>query len=136
MSNNNPLCNIRIFHAGRFTVRIDALEDRDFDMSYMDTETAADVQDGIESGRYVLFTARAYVMFDGLLLAEDFLGGCVCADYSEFVDHYGIRAKSRKASAKAGLPVNYGSSFADMVHNVIEEARATLRKIAAVRVRG
>ena len=133
---NESLCNIRIFHAGRFTVCIDAVEDCDYDMSYMDPETAADVLDGIESGRYVLFTARAYVMFDGLLLAEDFLGGCVYADYSEFMDHFGIRAKSRKASEEAGRPVCYGSPFADMVHTVISEARVTLRKLAAVRVRG
>lgn len=51
---NNPLCNIRMFHAGRFTVCLDALEDRDFDPSYMDPETSADMREGIESGRYVL----------------------------------------------------------------------------------
>lgn len=134
--NNDPLCNIRMFHAGRFTVCVDALEDCDFDTAHMDPETAADMRDGIESGRYIRFTARAYIMFDGLLLAEEFLGGCVYADYSDFMDHFGIRAKSRKASEEAGRPVCYGSSFADMVHAVIEEARATLRKLAAVRVRG
>lgn len=133
---NNPLCNIRIFHAERFTVCIEALEDCDFDTDYTDPETAADTLDGIESGRYVLFTARAYVMFDGLLLAEDFLCGCVYADYSDFMDHVGIRAKSREASEETGRPVCYDSIFADMVHTVIEEARATLRKLAAVRVRG
>lgn len=127
--------NIRTFRAGRFTVRVDAIEDEGYDYSHMDAETEADVIEGVKSGRYMIFAVRAVCEYDGQELADDFLGGCIYANPREFMDHFGTRAASRKASAEAGRPICCGSYFSDMVHNVCAEARENLRKLAAVRVR-
>lgn len=103
---------IREFHTPHFTVRIDALPDDDLDLSWDDDGS---VREGLESGRYIAFMARARVFLDGAEIACDYLGGCIYESLQDFCQPRGY--------------------FIDMVRNVCHQARESVRRMQSVRVR-
>lgn len=125
------LGTIRKFNTARFTVIVDAIEDYDVDLSFDDT---GEVLKKLESGELVSFTARARVLLDGNEIASDYLGGCIYSDLQEFQDHRQCAAQNRKF-AESGQSCRCGSYFADMVSNVIAEARKSLLSMQSVKVR-
>jgi hypothetical protein len=64
----------------------------------------------IDAGDYVWFVARVQAYRHDVLLATDYLGGCLHESYSDFL-----------AS---------GGYYDDMVYTVIKEAQKTLSKLA------
>lgn len=127
----NVLGTIRAFHTANFSVVIDAVEDYDCDMSWDET---GEVLEQLESGELQCFAVRARVTCNGEDIAHDYLGGCIYKYFREFQDHRECAAQNRKWRAQ-GETGECGSYFADMVHNVISEARANLRKLQSVKVR-
>ena len=91
-----------------FSVRPEDMHPRDsFDDSCHDIE---DICRKIDSGAYVWFIARVEAYRHGVLLATDYLGGCLYDNYQDFLsDDY----------------------YEDMVSNVIAEANQTIEKLAA-----
>lgn len=108
---------IRQFCTDRFTVTVEAQPDYDMDLSWDET---GEVAQKIQSGFFQHFCVKASVVYRGHEIATDYLGGCIYEHPSDFMDHRGIRQKSRADKC------NYGSYFSDMVSNVISEARKLL----------
>jgi len=97
---------IREFRTANFRVIVDAIEEDCPDLSWDDS---GEVAEAIESGRYMLFCARARVIHDSLgEIAEESLGNCIC--------------ESLQAFWKQGY-------LADMVHEVCRHARRELRRM-------
>lgn len=77
-----------------------------FDESCYDID---DICRKIDDGTYVWFVARVEAFRHGVLLASDYLGGCLYDSYGDFLqDGY----------------------YEDMVFNVVAEAKQTLEKLA------
>jgi hypothetical protein len=91
-----------------FSVRPEDIHPRaSFDDSCHDIE---DICNKIDNGTYVWFIARVEAYRHGVLLATDYLGGCLYENYQDFLsDGY----------------------YEDMVSNVIAEATQTIEKLAA-----
>lgn len=104
---------IREFRTARFHVVVDALPENDMDWSW---DEDGSQQVAVDLGLLIVFCARARCFLDGHELASDYLGGCVYESLAEF--------------ARAG------DYFSDMVACVCAQARARLRKMNTVRVRG
>lgn len=128
---NDFICNIRTFHAGRFTVSVDAFADYDVDLSFDDT---GEVLRDLESGKLCAFSVCAKVSLDGNEIASDWLGGCIYRDPAEFEDHRQCAAQNRKFT-ESGQSCRCGSYFADMVRNVCSEARKEVKRMQSVKVR-
>lgn len=89
-----------------FSVRPEDMHPRDS----FETEDIEDICRKIDSGAYVWFIARVEAYRHGVLLATDYLGGCLYDNYQDFLsDGY----------------------YEDMVSNVIAEATQTIEKLAA-----
>lgn len=127
----NKIGTIRTFKTNRFSVVVDALYDDDVDLSFDDT---GELLEKLQSGEYTAFAVRARVLLDGSEVASDYLGGCIYADIAEFQDHRQCAAQTRKLRADGSNAV-VGSYFAEMVHNVISEARRNIAKLQSVHVR-
>ena len=120
---NNTLETIREFKTRNFTVRAVAVEDFDLDLSF---DATGETLRELERGNLVSFGVVVTVFFNGAEIGQDSLWNCIYKTPSDFMDHRGLRAKSRADGC------NYGSYFSDMVHNAINEARKqadTFRKI-------
>lgn len=130
---NHPIGVIREFQTPNFRVIVDALPDDNMDLSWDDDGST---REGIESGKYVAFCARARVIHraTGAELASDYLGGCVYESLEAFADHIACGRYNRELAAK-GDTARCGSYFTDMVHTVIREAREQLATMQTVRVR-
>ena len=63
----------------------------------------------IENGTYVWFVARVEAYRHGVLLASEYLGGCLYESFADFMQE--------------------GSYYEDMVHNVITAAKSTLARL-------
>lgn len=126
-----PIANIREFKLGKVHLIVDALPDDDVDLSWDET---GEVRARLQSGEYVCFIARARLFYDGVKLADDYLGGCIYADPAEFQDHRQCGAETRRLR-ESGNPVAYGSYFAGMVRGVCRAGRAKLRKLQGAKVR-
>lgn len=122
---------IREFRTRQFTVIIDAIEDDAPDLSFDNT---GEVRAGLESGRYVIFTARARAFHLGVELASDYLGGCIYESLDAFQDHKECGAQTRKLRAEGNAAV-VGSYFAGMVSEVCRTARKALCGMRTVKVR-
>lgn len=104
---------IRKFETAQFTVIVDAIDEDSPDLSWDEDGTT---QAGIESGKYVLFCARARVIHAELgELASDYLGNCVYESLKAFAEPQGY--------------------FGDMVRSVCDAARNRLLDARAVYVR-
>jgi hypothetical protein len=125
------------FETPNFTVRVDALPEEDWDLSWDETGEA---RAGLETGRYVGFCARARVLdAEGNVLACDHLGNCIYLSLGEFASGHRDRdplnrncSLMRQARGQNVVICHY---FPDMVRIVCAEARATLRKHSAIRLR-
>jgi hypothetical protein len=110
---------IREFQTQHFHVIVDALDDLSPDLSWDET---GEVRDKLYDGRLTLFCARARVMWQGVELASDYLGGCIYEDIDAFQDHRQCGRENRRLEA-AGETARCGSYFSDMISNVCTEAR-------------
>lgn len=63
----------------------------------------------IDNGTYVWFVARVEAYRHGVLLASDYLGGCLYESFADFTQE--------------------GGYYEDMVHNVITAAKSTLARL-------
>jgi len=89
-----------------FSVSWEDMHPRDsFDDSCHDIE---DICRKIDDGTYVWFMARVEAFRHGILLASDYLGGCLYESYCKFIDD---------------------AYYEDMVDNVIRESKQTLEKL-------
>lgn len=125
------------FTTANFSVRVDALPEEDWDFSWDDT---GDAREGLESGRYVGFCARAQVLdFEGATLAEDYLGACISNSLDEFGgahrDPDPLNRNSSIMRARRGANVVICHYFPDMVRIACREARRTLGRHARCRLR-
>lgn len=114
---------IREFKTKNFTVCARAAEDHDADLSFDDT---GETHRKIESGEWQVFGVVVSVFYRDAKISEDSLWGCIYSTPREFMDHLGLRAKSRADGC------NYGSYFSDMIRSAISDARKqadTFRKI-------
>lgn len=103
---------IRQFKTEHFTVIVDAIEEDSPDLSYDET---GETQANIDSGKWILFCARARVIHSEFgELSRDYLGNCVYKSLADF--------------AQPGY-------FTDMVRNVCDMARKQLRAAQSVYVR-
>ena len=118
------------FETKSFTVVFEALPECDADMSW---DESGDVSEKIKSGEYDLFCAHVYVLHNetGAELGNAYLGECIYERASDFRNHFGLAAKSRVASERAGRAISYGSYFPEMVKEAIGEARTNLAKLRA-----
>lgn len=115
------LGNIWTFETENWIVSVDADHDHlVLDEDEMDADVLAEVLPKLESGEMIQFCVVASVThrLTGMVLAQDYLGGCIYASKKDFRDHVGIKIKSRKDGC------NYGSYFSDMVRTVCKDARA------------
>lgn len=113
------------FKTANFTVRVTAEpENETLDLSWDET---GEVREGLESGRFVAFCAKAVVEYRGAELAAGYLGACIYESESDFRDHVGLAMRSRADGR------NYGSYFADMVKTVISEAREAMAEVPRLR---
>jgi hypothetical protein len=97
--------------------------DEDLDISYDETN---ETRDKLASGEWTGFVSRVRVIHkeSGAELGTDYLGGSVYENPRQFrTEHLGARGK-------------WGAYFPDMVRNACTEARASLRRMQSVRVRG
>lgn len=121
MSNWN---NTWKFSTARFTVSLDWEYEQSPDLSWADDET----NEKLESGEYINCTFRVRVLCDGREVGADYLGNSIYTDpHSFYVEHLGVRAKSRAEGC------NYGCYFTDMVATAIDEARKALADMPRLR---
>lgn len=91
-----------------FDIYFEALEENDYSFDLMEPQDAKEAQDKINSGELVLFCAKVTAERSGIELASDYLGGCIYEDATDFYTIY------------------EGEYFADMVQNVLAEAKPNL----------
>lgn len=115
---------IRQFVTPRFRVIVDAAEDYDLDLSWDDDGSTAKA---LAAGRLIAFAVRARVLHraSGAELASDYLGGCIYESFDAFMDHRECGRQNRQYAAE-GKTGRCGSYFADMIANVIAEARLVI----------
>lgn len=106
------------FATTRFVVKWEVTPSYYVDISWDET---GEVQDKLASGLWSSFDSRVVVELDGRVIGEDYLGGSIYENPSEFRDHIGMNARG------------HGSYFSDMVREAIKEARKTLADAPHVR---
>lgn len=74
-----------------------------------DDHDIEDICRKIDDGTYVWFVARVQAYRHGVLLATDYLGGCLYDSFADFTQE--------------------GGYYADMVHNVITAAKSTMARL-------
>lgn len=128
---NHTIGTIRQFQTKNFSVIVDALPEEDLDLSFDDDGSVAE---GLESGKFIAFVARARVFFHGEEIGTDYLGGCIYESLEAFMDHRECGRANRKWEAE-GQSGRCGSYFSDMIHEAIAEARKHLALAKSVHVR-
>ena len=116
------------FETKSFRVIFEVSPEDDLDLSWDETgETREKLDDGI----YCAFVAHVKVVHKptGATLGEDYLGSCIYESPRDFMDHYGLAAKSRADGC------NYGSYFHDMVREAITAARKEAQTMKAIKLR-
>lgn len=122
---------IRQFKIGDVCVIVDALPEDYLDLSWDET---GETREGLESGRFVAFVARARAFYKGHELASGYLGGCIYESLAQFQDHRECGAQTRKLRAEGSTAV-CGSYFADMVRSICRDARKELQALKGAKVR-
>lgn len=117
---------IYTFRTKNFTVQFNALPEDDLDLSWDEDGSTAE---GLESGELCAFCAQVRVLFHGIELGADYLGGCIYKRPEDFRDHLGVRQYSRELSEKHGREITVGSYFPSMVREAIREARENMERI-------
>jgi hypothetical protein len=106
------------FDTARFVVKWEVTPSDDVDISWDET---GEVQDNLASGLWCAFDSRIVVELDGRVIGEDYLGGSIYENPSEFRDHIGMNKRG------------HGSYFSDMVREAIKDARKTLASTPHIR---
>lgn len=106
------------FETARLVVKWEITPDYDVDLSWDET---GETRDNLESGLWQCFLSRVRVALDGRVIGEDYLGGSIYENPSDFRDHIGMNARG------------HGSYFSGMVREAIREARKTLANAPRVR---
>lgn len=127
----NAIGTIREFKTRNFRVIVDAIEDFAPDLSW---DGDGSVREGLESGRFIVFTARARVFLNGSELSSDYLGECIYESLEAFADHKEVGRENARLAA-SGEAGRCGSYFHDMVRSVCSDARKTLKAQSAIHVR-
>jgi hypothetical protein len=122
---------IREFKTRNFTVRVDAVEEDDLDLSW---DEDGSTRKGLQSGKFMAFVARVRVYFKGNEVASDYLGGCIYESLEAFMDHRECGKQNRQRE-KQGKEGRCGSYFADMIATACAEARKTIAQYKTVYVR-
>ena len=117
---------IYTFRTKNFAVQLSALPENDLDLSWDEDGSTAE---GLESGELCAFCAEVLVLFHGIELGADYLGGCIYKRPEDFRDHLGVRQYGRELSEKHGREIAVGSYFPSMVRQAIREARENMEKI-------
>lgn len=109
------------FSTAKFTVSLEITPSMFPDLSWADAET----REKIESGFYTVFDSRVIVRHNetGAELGADYLVESVYENPSDFRDHFGM--------TRGG----FGSYFADMVKEAINQARESVANLGALRLR-
>ena len=116
------------FKTRNFCVQFNALPEDCLDLSWdKDGSIARD----LDSGDLCAFVAQVRVLFRGIELGTDYLGGCIYKSPEDFRDHLGVRQYERKLSQERGEPVMVGSYFSGMVREAIKEARENIDALKA-----
>lgn len=98
-------------HQG-YTIRFSvAPEDMEPDWDFETEEERQQLLDDINEGRLAWFIAKVEAIKEGIVLGTDYLGGCCYASPMQFVKD--------------------NDYYADMVVNVVQQANATIEKLAA-----
>lgn len=105
-----------------------AEDDYDLDLSFDDDGS---VRKDLESGKLCSFRVKTAIFFRGNEISADYLGGCIYARPSDFMDHRGIR-NYVPPGGKAG---QCGSYFSDMIRTAISEARVVIAKMQGIKLR-
>lgn len=108
------------FETKHVLIRVSAISEDDLDLSFDDDGS---IRQGLESGKYIAFCARAQCFINGHEMGCDYLGGCIYETTDAFRDHLGCKAGG------------YGSYFSDMVRECIREARKNMGKIHDIKLR-
>ncbi len=101
------------FKTSRFEVRCEVTPE---DMNPADCFEFEDDIEAVRDGRVDWFTTRVIVLFDGLEIGTDYLGGCACYRASDFVE----------GQERNGY-------FRDMVRAAVTDARSFLANVPALR---
>jgi hypothetical protein len=95
-----------------FTIRFSVTsEDHPIDWDFETEEDRQQLIDDINNGTLDYFVARVEAIKEGIVLASDYLGGCVYSSPMQFVTD--------------------NDYYADMVQTVLDEAKQTIVKLAA-----
>ena len=117
------LGTMRTFRTKNFVVKVTAEEELDLDLSW---DEDGSIAEGLRSGQYVAFCAKAAVYFQGEEIARDYLGGCIYKDFDDFMDHRACGKQNREYAAR-GEVGRCGSYFHDMIREVCKEAREEIK---------
>lgn len=92
---------IREFKTRNFTVRVDAVEDNDLDLSWDDT---GEVASKLDSGDLLAFgvIVKVYHRPTGIELGEDSLWNCIYESPKAFMDHRECGRQNRETLARDG----------------------------------
>ena len=96
---SSKIGTIREFKTQNFHVVVDAVEEMDLDLSW---DEDGSTREGLEDGELIAFCARARVLFRGLEIASDYLGGCVYRSLDEFEDHRECGKQNRARIKRKG----------------------------------
>jgi hypothetical protein len=123
---------MREFKTTHFTVRVTAEPEYDLDLSWDDDGS---ILEGLQSGRFIAFCAKAEVIHDELgEIATDYLGGCIYESFADFMDHKECGKQNKEWSAE-GKQGRCGSYFADMIKEVCSEARKYINSLNPPKMR-
>lgn len=111
------------FKTANFVIEWSVAPDDDVDISFDET---GETQEKLASGEWLAFVSRMTVTHreTGAVLGEDFLGGSIYANPSDFRDHIGMQSRHN----------NHGSYFRDMVSGACKEARKELAKLQSLKL--
>jgi hypothetical protein len=84
-------------------------EDMDPRLCWFEDQDIEDIRRKIDNGTYLWFVARVEAYRHGVLLASDYLGGCLYESFEDFLQE--------------------GGYYEDMVHNVTTAAQSTLARL-------
>jgi hypothetical protein len=114
------------FNTRNFCVQFNA---RPEEPRVLDWDEDGSIARDLESGEFCAFVAEVRVLFHGIEIGADYLGGCIYKTPEDFRDHLGVRQYELKLSEELGEPVAVGSYFSDMVREAIREARENMGRI-------
>ena len=109
---------IHKFNTKSFSLTVETMEERFPDLSFDDS---GEISAQIESGDLEIFTVRARLRCNGMLVGEDYLSNCIYSNPRDFRDHFGIRRNCQ------------GSYFSDMIRECVAQGRSSLNSIPTLR---